>query len=267
MNFNNPIFCTSEYSKRVHPNKAYDLDSCCDYFNINCTQLRKNNNYGDVTDCILTSLLYIAVIDHYRNNVKTKAPATTKQTEQNTSTHESKITPNIIPPLLPRPIAQKASTKPFIPVKSTENKLTTKSSLTTAQTSQKTIRPAIPIIRSNTTPSTKIIPANDKTEKNATSPNMQLSPPTKESQTNISAKPSEDSLLNQFDESQRSSLLMFFQNCGTKDLDSFFNKSRSKIIIKQRPFESFNQLVQKFESIPCLGMRNLTKFWEARISK
>jgi DNA polymerase III epsilon subunit-like protein len=72
--------------------------------------------------------------------------------------------------------------------------------------------------------------------------------------------------LEDLNDDQKRKLLRYFQVCNAQQLQSFFSKSRVPSILNMRPIQSFDDLVQKFTAIPCLGVRNLVAFYNAKLN-
>lgn len=47
------------------------------------------------------------------------------------------------------------------------------------------------------------------------------------------------------------------QTCSIDQLKKLFNAQKGRIVFGLRPFTDFDNLVYKFERVPCLGARNL----------
>lgn len=58
-------------------------------------------------------------------------------------------------------------------------------------------------------------------------------------------------------ETDKQKIVHFMQTSSLEQLKQLFNAQKGRIVFSLRPFTDFDNLVEKFEKIPCLGARNL----------
>jgi hypothetical protein len=183
------------------PHHSYDLDSCCEHFKIHYKTLREQNAHGLLTDTYLIAKLYSSQYHAYFADVLLlvtlpSSQSSTPQTIQENQPAASPKQTNSIPQSKPRTfVLPPRSVKPPQANKQIFPPLQSTNSATVK--AQKASAP--PIVKEQ--------------QANAPTPIAQQLPE-----------------LEGISEDERTSMVLFYQNCTVNQLNSFFNKSRSKVL-------------------------------------